>query len=262
MIACCTRAHRPARPSGQHQASGYGAGVTIRAVIFDWGGTLTSHAEVDLLDLWLAAADRLDPSDVAAAARGLLAAENRLWARTATTQESGTLDDIIAMAAVDLGLEVADAVRAEVASHHLQAWSEHLHHDPDAGGVLRQLRERGLRTGLLSNTHWPRRFHEDLLERDGLCHLLDARLYTSELSHMKPHPSVFLTALREVGARAVIEPADVVFVGDRPLDDIAGANGVGMRTVLRPNRVVPAGPATPDAEISSLPELLDLIDRW
>ena len=42
--------------------------------------------------------------------------------------------------------------------------------------MLHDLRARGLRTGLLSNTHWPRHVHEEWLERDGLLHLLDARV--------------------------------------------------------------------------------------
>ncbi len=34
----------------------WGPPVTVHAVVFDWGGTLTSHHTVDLLDLWRAAA--------------------------------------------------------------------------------------------------------------------------------------------------------------------------------------------------------------
>ena len=54
--------------------------------------------------------------------------------------------------------------------------------------VLGCLRDKGLRLGLLSNTHWPRQFHERFLERDGLADLLDARFYTSEMEYVKPTP--------------------------------------------------------------------------
>ena len=103
--------------------------------------------------------------------------------------------------------------------------------------------------GLLSNTHWPRPFIERFLERDGLADLIDARLYTSELPYMKPHPSVFPAALDAVG---VADPARAVFVGDRPLDDISGAKGVGMRAVLRPNPHLPRTQSEPDADIDVL----------
>ncbi len=112
---------------------------------------------------------------------------------------------------------------------------------------------------MLSNTHWPRAFHERFLERDGLVDLIDARLYTSEMARMKPHPEVFHQAMEALG---VGDPARVVFVGDRPLDDIGGAKGVGMRAVLRPNPNVPGGDVEPDAVIDRLPDLVPLIDIW
>jgi len=41
--------------------------------------------------------------------------------------------------------------------------------------------------------------------------------------------------------RSVVhDPATCVFVGDRPYDDVHGAQGAGMRTVLVPNSDVPA----------------------
>ena len=98
-----------------------------------------------------------------------------------------------------------------------------------------------------------------VLERDGLAGLIDARLYSSELSHLKPHPSVFHAAL---GALGVDDPGRAVFVGDRPFDDIHGAKGVGMKAVLRPNGDVPAYAVEPDATIASLPELLTVVDAW
>ncbi len=240
--------------------------MAVRAVIFDWGGTLTPHADIDLLELWLLVGRHLDPEQAPLIAAQLLQVEERFWQRTTTTQESGTLDDIIALAAQELGLEFAEAVRREAAHLHLDAWDERLSpHDADAAEVLDELHRQGIRTGLLSNTHWPRAFHEELLARDGLVDRLDARLYTSELSHLKPHPSVFLAALEAVShdqPSGPIAPADAVFVGDRPQDDIAGAKGVGMKAVLRPNGQVPGGPVEPDAVIGSLTELLAVVERW
>ena len=157
-----------------------------------------------------------------------------------------------------LGVEVAETVLEEAAVHYLDGWTPHIRHDPDAAATLRALRDRGLRVGLLSNTHWPRAFHEHFLERDGLAALLDVRLYTSEMEFMKPHPSAFRAAL---DALDVSEPSRAVFVGDRPFDDIFGASAAGLRTVLRPNEHVPAHDVEPDAVISALPALLDLVDR-
>ena len=231
----------------------------LDAVIFDWGGTLSDFVSLELLDVWRAAARHLAPEREEEVTAHLLAVEERFWARTTETQESGTLADILAEASGELGLDVAEAVLEEAAVQHLDSWTPHIRHDPDAAPVLAALRERGLAIGLLSNTHWPRPFHEHFLERDGLAGLIDARLYSSELSHLKPHPSVFHAAL---GALGVDDPGRAVFVGDRPFDDIHGAKGVGMKAVLRPNGDVPAYAVEPDATIASLPELLTVVDAW
>lgn len=235
------------------------AGQGLDAVIFDWGGTLSDFVALELLDVWRTAAHHLDPTREDELTTALSAVEERFWARTTTTQESGTLADLLAEASRDLGLDVAEAVLEEAAVQHLDSWTPHIVHDRDAVPVLSALRERGLAIGLLSNTHWPRAFHEEFLARDGLDGLIDARLYSSELSHLKPHPSVFHAALDAVG---VADPSRAVFVGDRPLDDIHGAKQVGMRAVLRPNPHVPAHDVVPDAVISSLPELIALVDAW
>lgn len=149
----------------------------------------------------------------------------------------------------------------EAALHHLDAWTPHIRHDPEAAPTLAQLRDRGLRIGLLSNTHWPRHFHERFLERDGLVELIDARLYTSEMPFQKPHPSAFVAACDALGLDG---PGSAVFVGDRPWDDVTGARRAGMRAVLRPNPSIPpvTDAARPDATIERLPELVALVGAW
>jgi putative hydrolase of the HAD superfamily len=233
--------------------------MTIEAVLFDWGGTLSAFAELDLADMWRLAARRLDPDHEDELCRRLTEVEAATFDRTKTDQRSSTLSDILRTASTALGLDVAEAVLDEAATHHLDSWTPHIVHEPDARPVLAAIREQGIRTGLVSNTHWPRAFHERFLERDGLAELLEVRLYTSELSHMKPHPKVFRTALQALG---VTHPSRAVFVGDRPFDDIYGAKVCGMRAVLRRNRHVPVYDVQPDAEIEQLSELLPVLDSW
>jgi putative hydrolase of the HAD superfamily len=142
-------------------------------------------------------------------------------------------------------------------AHH-GVWAPHTVAHAEAGQVLRALRERGLRTGLLSNTHWPRAWHEGFLERDGLLDVLDARVYTSDIAHLKPSAEAFAALLAAVDVRADA----AVFVGDRQYDDIFGAARVGMRTVWVANDVTPRHDVHPDAVITELPELVDVIDGW
>ena len=231
----------------------------ISAVIFDWGGTLSRFADIDLADMWRLAAHHFDPARADEVCERLTAIEAATFARSTTDQRSATLRQILERASADLGLDVTEAVLEEAGTHYLDSWTPHIVHEPDAVTVLTELKARGVKTGLLSNTHWPRAFHEHFLERDGLADLLDARLYTSELAHMKPHPSVFRASLEALG---VDDPASAAFVGDRLHDDVFGGSRAGMRTVWRRNDFVPGYDVEPDATIDTLSELPDLLDRW
>lgn len=232
----------------------------IEAVIFDWGGTLSVYVDIEMEDMWRMAAKHLaagsDPDRENEIRDRLVAVEAAAWARLPTDARSFTLAQLFAQASESLGLDVAAAVVEEAARGHLDAWTPHIRHDPDARGVLTTIHERGLKVGLLSNTHWPREFHEHFLARDGLIDHIDARLYTSELEYCKPHASAFRAALDAVG---VEDPARAVFVGDRAYDDVFGAQQVGMRTVLRPHGGVPGYDVVPDAVIGPLPQLLSVL---
>jgi putative hydrolase of the HAD superfamily len=210
-------------------------------------------------DMWRLAARHLAPEREDELCARLVRVEAEAWARIAVDQHSFTLAQLLAQASEAVGLDVAAAVLEEASVHHLDAWTPHIRHDPDAAGVLQALADRGLRVGLLSNTHWPRAFHEHFLARDGLVDLIAVRLYTSELPWSKPHPSAFAAALEALGVGA---PARAVFVGDRPYDDVFGAKRAGLRGVLRRNRFMPGYEVEPDGVIDTLPELLPLIDGW
>jgi putative hydrolase of the HAD superfamily len=234
----------------------------IDSVIFDWGGTLSMFADVDMVDMWRLAAHHLaagsapDREDELCAR--LVAVEEEAWARIAVDQHSFTLAWLLAQASEAVGLDVAAAVLEEASQGHLDAWTPHIRHDPEARPVLQALKDHGLRLGLLSNTHWPRHFHEHFLERDGLAEYLDARLYTSELPRSKPHASAFRAAVSALGT----EPHRATFVGDRPFDDIYGAKRAGLTAVLKVNPLMPSYEVVPDATIHRLPELLPLIAGW
>lgn len=136
--------------------------------------------------------------------------------------------------------------------------------DPEAPGVLRALRADGIKVGVLSNTVWPRRWHEEVFARDGLDALIDGAVYTSEIAWTKPAPQAFQAAMRAVG---VTEPARCVFVGDRLFDDIFGARNAGMRTIHLPHSDIPVSQVghtvgQPDAVVQRLGEVPEIIADW
>jgi putative hydrolase of the HAD superfamily len=236
------------------------SGANLDAVLFDWGGTLTPWHTVDTRATYLAYAREYARSDADGLADRLLAAEDAAWAASRDHHASATLDDVFRSAGVDLdGARHGTALAA-----YTRAWEPHTWTDPEALPVIRALRERGLKVGVLSNTLWSRDHHEQIFERDGVLALLDGAVYTSEISWTKPHPEAFLAAMHAVGAS---DPARVVFVGDRLFDDVHGAQSVGMRTVFVPHSDIPDvqrghTEGDPDAVLRSLADLVDVIDRW
>jgi putative hydrolase of the HAD superfamily len=227
--------------------------MTVRAVIFDWGGTLTPWHTIDHEELWLSVCTRHYPADDAAAvALAVLTAEIELWGLANSAQRSSTLDAVFARAGI--------AASAEFLSSYYAAWDPHTLTDPDAAPLLAELRRRGIKVGVLSNTMWPRQVHEQIFVRDEILELIDGAVYTSEIPWVKPHPEAFRAVMRAIG---MTDPADCVFVGDRPYDDVHGAKSIGMRGVLVPNSDVPAFEAVePDAVIGRLSDLLEHLDKW
>jgi putative hydrolase of the HAD superfamily len=239
----------------------------LDAVVFDWGGTLSVPAEVDMVDLWRHAAAALDAEREDELTDLLVQVEAGTWRRVAVDQMSFTLDRILDEACRATGLDVREAVRGQAAAAHLDSWTPHIRHVADALPVLQALQGAGYRCGLLSNTHWPRRFHERFLERDGLAPYLDATVYTSELPRTKPHPSAFKAVLHRLD---VADPRRAAFVGDRLFDDIFGASQLGMRTALVRNpaalwpegTVVQPNEVRPDATLGTLAELPRWVADW
>jgi putative hydrolase of the HAD superfamily len=225
----------------------------VRAVIFDWGGTLTPWHAIDHEELWLSVCKRHYPADEAAAlAAAARTAESELWGLADSVQQSATLDAVFARAGI--------TASADFLSSYYEAWDPHTITDPDAAPLLRELRRRGIKVGVLSNTMWPRQAHEQIFTRDQILELIDGAVYTSEIPWVKPHPEAFRAAMRAIG---MTDPADCVFVGDRPYADVHGAKSVGMRAVLVPNSDVPGFEAAePDAVIGRLSELLEHLDTW
>jgi putative hydrolase of the HAD superfamily len=132
-------------------------------------------------------------------------------------------------------------------------WAENQHfflYD-DVAPVLHELASRGLKIGLISNSHRPLTSFQQHFELDGL---ISAAVSSSEHGYMKPHPSIFAAALTLAGVQA----GESVMVGDSLSHDIDGALRVGMRGVLVHRSTDPA-PETDVPIIRSMAELPGLL---
>jgi len=108
-----------------------------------------------------------------------------------------------------------------------EAWAECQHFSmyDDVPETLRRLHADGFRIGLISNTHRCLTSFQSHFALEGL---ISAAVSSSAHGYMKPHPSIFQSALTLVGA----EPEASVMVGDSYAHDIEGAMALGMRGIL------------------------------
>jgi putative hydrolase of the HAD superfamily len=132
-----------------------------------------------------------------------------------------------------------------------RAWERHENFEiyEDVPDALAGLRSAGLRIGLVSNSA---RDVREFARHHGL--EVDAGISSFHHGRTKPHASIFRAVLDLLG----VEPAEAVMVGDTIVDDIEGAQALGMRAIL-----VDRGNVQPEFEpriatLSELPPLLGL----
>ncbi len=242
-------------------------GTAPRAVIFDLAGTLVEWPDDDPERRWVLSYDHLAASlgdrslpTKEEYVRAMSDAEAAHWERVNEERWSGPPTGLVRDGFRRLGFPAGEEellAALDAYSRVVEGWTVVA---PDAVDTLRLLRERGYRLGLLSNTWWAADWHDAEIATHGLADLLDAVVYTSDLAHSKPHPSVFL----EVAARLGVEPGECVMVGDRMVDDVSGGLGAGMRAVWKRNNKPWPTPEhiVPTATIDHLAELPALLCEW
>ena len=127
---------------------------------------------------------------------------------------------------------------------------------PEAEAVLRNLKERGYRLGIIASQPLG---SEQRLARFGLRDFFDVICASAEEGLDKPDPALYRRAL----TRAECAPEDAVMIGDRTDNDVAPAKSLGMQTVLirqgyGGHDVIHHDGEIPDATVDGLLELLEI----
>jgi len=140
----------------------------------------------------------------------------------------------------------------ECARHVYDEWaaSRHFFLYDDVTPCLRTLAAAGFKLGLISNSHRPLDAFQEHFELQGL---IAGSVSSSDHGFMKPHPSIFESALALLG----VAPSAAVMVGDSYTHDITGAQNAGMRGVLVHRSDEPA----PEHGVPVVRSLLELPDR-
>ena len=243
--------------------------TAIRAVVFDLGHTLWDFAPREdarrlgalRLHERLAAALGGDVPPPATIDRALNATVAR-WLESWNSDrlEQPPSEQLVSEALATMELAPEDDLLRELTRIFLAVEVDMPVIEPDTLAAIAQLDERGLAMGCVTNTILLEDGVFDLLDRLGLLRYLRSVVASSAMSYRKPHPSLFQRALRELDAT----PGEAVFVGDRLVDDVGGAQQIGMRAVLTHQyRQEPLNGSTtsPNAVVRRLSELPAVLHR-
>jgi putative hydrolase of the HAD superfamily len=100
----------------------------------------------------------------------------------------------------------------------------------DSKPVIRELKVRGFKTGIVSNTPWgsPAVLWREEVQRLGLDGLVDETVFCRDVGWRKPAKQIFQFAVNlfDVG------PQDCVFVGDNPRWDSVGPKAFGIKPII------------------------------
>lgn len=242
----------------------------IRAVVFDMGGTLLhfirpgsgSWREMEergIRGLYRYFVDQGHPitehEDDFVEAMFARLAEG--WEKSTGGHINLRAVDWIASGAERHQLSLDDQKLLDAAQAYARPIREGVSVMPGSIEALAELRRRGLRVGLVSNTIWPGTLLlEDLLDL-GLLQSIEHTIFSGDAGVWKPMPAIFERMLEALE----VAPHEAVFVGDNPKEDILGAQNVGMHTIWIRSPEFPLGDVQPDAIIEDQTELLQALDR-
>lgn len=218
----------------------------IRAVVFDLWNTLAwwpDELSRDFRRRWSSRIDR-SPDEI-----------DRAWYDSGAYEQRETGPIALAIARVHERLGVESDLD-ELVSWRVELARRAVVPGDDVVAVLAQIRERGLRLGLVSNCT------EDvaLVWGESLFHgLFDVEVFSATAGCMKPDRRIYELALAGLG----VEARESLFVGDGANDELDGARRVGMTPVLfQPEN---AGVRWPEIDgwegprITSIAQVLELV---
>jgi FMN phosphatase YigB (HAD superfamily) len=226
-----------ANSTTREKASFKGKVLSARCILFDLDGTLYDSPEYSV---------RLEAEIVRFVSEQLRLGESETKALLdRRRKELGTLTRTIQSLGIDRNAffdTMADRIDPSL----------YILGDPTVRSVIGTLKERGFKTGLVSNSGRP--LVRKILGAVGLEESLFDVTVTSTEAEPKPSPQPFLLAVKKVDC----DVDDVVYMGDREEAEICPAKRFGLKTILF-DRNGAAQSTCADAVVRNLSDVLEVV---
>jgi HAD superfamily hydrolase (TIGR01662 family) len=246
--------------------------VTIRAVLFDLGHTLwdigpdTGALQRTYEQTRALLCDRLGRDDLPhatamrEAVRDALRDASETYFMDAARLDQPPSHTWIAEGCEKLGLALDETLLREITPPLFATEIESLICSDGTVEALRDLHDAGYALGCITNTLADTAAIRAMLRQHGVEEMMRAVVVSADEGWRKPHPSLFEKGLRALA----VAPDEAIFVGDSPLHDVGGAQGVGMRAVITRQYVTRPTDGLPVADgiIDHLRELRGVIARF
>ena len=210
----------------------------IKAVLFDLGETVLNFGKVDTTSLFHEGA-RLSYDYLKSIGQQLGNFPWYKWRNLTAIRLRYTLSNIIGNDFDSLELLKKIGIRAgykisdEQWQHMVWLWYEPLSKaariEDDITETLKELRDSGLKLGIVSNTFINGLALDKHLEQAGLIEYFPLRLYSYQFDFRKPDQRIFQKAASQIGE----DMENIMFIGDRIDNDVSPAIQAGMKAVLK-----------------------------
>lgn len=205
--------------------------MKIQGIFFDLYGTLIVYGDMERAwDAWLHTLySELEISRLSLSVSQFAAACESFFRREPPQVADDGLtvyERRLLRLSTELRFEPLKTDLTAAAEASLAAWQNYIYLDSEAIPLLSVLREQ-YKLVLLTNFDHPPHLRSYLPET-GLDRFFDTVIISGEVGTRKPAARIFEIALERNGLLA----EQVVFVGDSPADDVAGAKAAGIKPIL------------------------------
>ena len=208
----------------------------IKAVIFDFIGTLTNVKGYNLEDSKMKLCKAIQESGFDVTTERFLQAYGQAHEKYRLVRYNELVEVTnaiwISEALNSLGFRTnpADERIKTAVNVFFEDYVDSLELRPCAEDLLKEVSSK-YKLGLISNFTYAPVIYAGL-RKLGISRFLNAILISEAVGWRKPNVKIFHEALKRLGVTA----QETVYVGDSPLEDIAGAKSVGMKTAFSPSQ--------------------------